>query len=406
MKKNILIVTPIYPAKDSLSTFTPVVHYFAKEWVKLGYNVLVIHTKPVYNTLFYKTPEPMMRFIQKVFSSRIDKRQPENYLEYYKDGVKVKRINIYKVIPRSDYSSKAVNKNKDSIFSYLEESNFKPDFIMGHWDSPCLLLYPAFRKVFPNSKISLVLHGMPYLSKRKGRNNYYKGLSVLNALGFRNKGELQAFNKLFPEIKVEKFLCYSGIPDEYIERNNFKDYNKYFSKKVWNYLFVGKLIDRKYPEIVLESLANTDEKFQFNIIGEGPLDDIISRLAAVKGVSNKVNILGRLPREKVVGEMINSQCFIMISRGEAFGLVYLEAMLTGCIVVASRNEGVDGIIVDGYNGFLCEAGNKAELEEIILKIRSLPVEELKQISNNAIDTALKYTDSNMAEQYLMNVIAL
>ena len=156
----------------------------------------------------------------------------------------------------------------------------------------------------------------------------------------------------------------------------------------------------------MESLANTDEKFQFNIIGEGPLDDIISRLAAVKGVSNKVNILGRLPREKVVGEMINTQCFIMISRGEAFGLVYLEAMLTGCIVVASRNEGVDGIIVDGYNGFLCEAGNKAELEEIILKIRSLPVEELKQISNNAIDTALKYTDSNMAEQYLMNVIAL
>ena len=66
---------------------------------------------------------------------------------------------------------------------------------------------------------------MPYLSKRKGRNNYYKGLSVLNALGFRNKGELQAFNKLFPEIKVEKFLCYSGIPDEYIERNNFKDFN-------------------------------------------------------------------------------------------------------------------------------------------------------------------------------------
>ncbi len=406
MKKNILVVTPIYPATDSLPTFTPVVHYFSKEWVKLGYNVLVIHTKPVYNTLFYKTPEPIMKLIQKVFSSRIDKQEPENHLEYYLDGVKVKRMNIKKIIPKSDYSWKVVNAHQESIFSYLEETNFEPDFIIGHWDSPCLLLYPFLRKVFPRSKISLVLHGMPYLAKKIGRNKYYEGLSVLNALGFRNKGDLQAFDKLFPEIKVDKFLCYSGIPDDYIERINFRDYNKKFSNKVWSYLFVGKLIDRKYPDIVLESLANSDEKFQFNIIGEGPLDHKINRLAANKGVTSKVNTLGRMPREKVVSEMIKSQCFIMISRGEAFGLVYLEAMLAGCIVVASRDEGVDGIIVDGLNGFLCEAGNKVELEKIIINIRSLPVAELEQISKNAIDTALKYTDTNMAKQYLMNVKAL
>ena len=31
MKKNILIVTPIYPAKDGVKGHTPVVHYFAKD---------------------------------------------------------------------------------------------------------------------------------------------------------------------------------------------------------------------------------------------------------------------------------------------------------------------------------------------------------------------------------------
>ena len=54
----------------------------------------------------------------------------------------------------------------------------------------------------------------------------------------------------------------------------------------------------------------------------------------------------------------------MISKNEAFGLVYLEAMLAGCIV-ASRN-GIDGIIIDGYNGFLCDMVIKG-IEEVIIR---------------------------------------
>ena len=56
-----------------------------------------------------------------------------------------------------------------------------------------------------------------------------------------------------------------------------------------------------------------------------------------------------------------SECFIMVSKNETFGLVYLEAMLQGCIVVASKNEGIDGIIIHGENGFLCNAGDVNEL---------------------------------------------
>lgn len=40
----------------------------------------------------------------------------------------------------------------------------------------------------------------------------------------------------------------------------------------------------------------------------------------------------------------------MISRNETFGVVYLEAMAAGCITIASRNVGYDGIIVDRVNG--------------------------------------------------------
>ena len=55
----------------------------------------------------------------------------------------------------------------------------------------------------------------------------------------------------------------------------------------------------------------------------------------------------------------------MISKEETFGLVYLEAMSMGCITIASKNEGMEGIIIDGENGFLCTAGDDDELASII-----------------------------------------
>ena len=98
------------------------------------------------------------------------------------------------------------------------------------------------------------------------------------------------------------------------------------------------------------------------------------------------------------------ETFIMISDNETFGLVYLEAMSRGCIVIASKNGGVDGIIKDGYNGFLCEQGNKDELINICKNIRNMTIQEKKKISENAIETAFKFKDSEVARKYIENII--
>ena len=50
--KKILLLTTIYPAAD-LRYGTPSVHYFTKEWVKMGYEVKVIHYQAVYPKILY-----------------------------------------------------------------------------------------------------------------------------------------------------------------------------------------------------------------------------------------------------------------------------------------------------------------------------------------------------------------
>ncbi|MBQ4391687.1 MAG: glycosyltransferase [Prevotella sp.] len=92
--------------------------------------------------------------------------------------------------------------------------------------------------------------------------------------------------------------------------------------------------------------------------------------------------------------------------GEAYGLVYLEAMARGCVTIASKREGFDGVIVDGENGFLCKAGDSDELVQIMKRISEMSVEEKKQISEKAIETAKSLTDFKAAKLYIDDVIRL
>jgi glycosyltransferase involved in cell wall biosynthesis len=94
----------------------------------------------------------------------------------------------------------------------------------------------------------------------------------------------------------------------------------------------------------------------------------------------------------------------MISRGEVFGLVYLEAMSRGCITIAGKGEGMEGIIEHGINGFLCEPGNANELASLIKHINTLSAEEKKTISDRARAKATELSDYNVAKNYIENVL--
>ena len=101
--------------------------------------------------------------------------------------------------------------------------------------------------------------------------------------------------------------------------------------------------------------------------------------------------------------MHESQVFVLISKHETFGLVYLEAMLQGCIVIASKFGGVDGIIRDGENGFLCEEGNEEELVQIFTRINKMTQKDKSRLSENAVVTAKSFSESKVARCYLESI---
>ena len=398
---NILVLTSIYPADDLPKTYTPVVHYFTKEWVRQGHCVRVVHSASVFPRLFYWLARRIgvARVASKVGSTVPERRIEDRNYEW--EGIPVARHCIQKIIPHGRFSGRAIQGQVRKIIEFCKRDNFVPELIVGHWMNPQLELLVALRESFPSARTALTLHEKPEALKALYFRDWDVLLHRVDKIGARNR-VLSIKNQ--EELSIERknaYVCQSGIPDVFLDSDELHC----FSDDRNRYIFVGTLFERKYPEAILKALIlNQEREFSVTYIGAGEQEREIHRIVQEFEIQGCVHLLGRMPREQIKSHLRESDVFVMISRDEVYGLVYLEAMAQGCITIAARNEGFDGIIEDGVNGFLCEAGNVSELASILTKIKSLSGEDLACISRNAQEAARSMSDSICAKKYLKALV--
>ena len=88
------------------------------------------------------------------------------------------------------------------------------------------------------------------------------------------------------------------------------------------------------------------------MIGRGDDVERLRTKAAALGLGRTVHFPGFLPDVAVRAVMRNASLFAMPSRGEGFGLVYLQAMRAGIPCIGSRDDAAADVIVDGETGIL------------------------------------------------------
>ena len=232
-------------------------------------------------------------------------------------------------------------------------------------------------------------------------------INGVDMIGFRSMPIKKRFEEEFGANR-RSIVCWSGTPQKYLETLSengkvFKDGN------LTKFIYVGQTIKRKYPKETIEGIYNAcgDTNYHLTYVGSKDLAyNEIMKFIDSHNLIDKVSFVGQIPRDSIIKYYDENECFILISKDEVFGLVYLEAMSRGCIVIASKDEGMEGIIRDNYNGFLCAAGNANELATIIKHINMLSSEQKKRISDNAIATARDLSDYNVAKRYINAVINL
>ncbi len=88
------------------------------------------------------------------------------------------------------------------------------------------------------------------------------------------------------------------------------------------------------------------------MVGRGDDVDRLRTKAAALGLGRSVHFPGFLPDAAVRAVMRHAAVFAMPSRGEGFGLVYLQAMRAGLPCLGSRDDAAADVIVDGETGLL------------------------------------------------------
>jgi teichuronic acid biosynthesis glycosyltransferase TuaC len=140
-------------------------------------------------------------------------------------------------------------------------------------------------------------------------------------------------------------------------------------------LVVGNLLRGKGQELVLqaaERLRQLHPDLRCHFIGEGPDRALFLELARSLGIEDRVRFVGRKSRAEVAQAMRASTVFVLPSRYEGLGCVYLEAMASGMPVIACRGQGIDEIIRHPKNGWLIGVGNLEELVQGLSGLLSSP----------------------------------
>lgn len=396
---NIVIISTLYPQSRSVTPIekTYAIHNFAKEWVKKGHKVYSVVPNSNIPEKFSMEEMDGVKILSVNYflPFGIPSQRDLGIISYFFKlvGVILKHRIIYRIRPKG-WKNRAA---KIALANILRTKSPRPDCIVVHGSRSLSLaryLYPLKGKVF------LTLHQTDLLNPKDTKINVKKYKP--NFIGYRSYKIREKAETVFPEILSfpgQKIIS-SGIPEAEIQEESLF-FRPLGSAKI-KMVTVARLLKSKNIDTLIKTISKLPENFSLDIIGEGKEEGELKSLARE---DPRINFLGFLPRDKVLSRMADYDIFILVSRNETLGLVYLEAMSQGLIVIGSKDEGIDGIIKNGINGFLVSSGNEEELFSALNSIAELNKDEISALKMKSLETIRDYSAETVAEKYLRYIFS-
>lgn len=312
-----------------------------------------------------------------------------------KDGLHIEALNI----PCGRVPKSLLNKSREialrKLYLRIIKKYGKPDIIHSHFLEIGYVSVKALEEtkipiVFTEHLSSINQDELPVYLQRIGELTYphvNKVLTVSSLLSNSIKKNFKTENIVVPNI---------------IDTSSFS-YDKKISKSDgFTFISIGGLIKRKGMDLLIKAFNDAfKDKVDVSLLiyGEGPERKNLEDLINTFNLTNQVFLMGLKDRKLIARKMQESHCFLLASKLETFGVVYIEAMATGLPVIATKCGGPEDF-VNCDNGILIPVNDQRELSMAMQDMmKNIGLYNNEKISSEIL---MKYSPESVANQ-LMNI---
>jgi len=163
-------------------------------------------------------------------------------------------------------------------------------------------------------------------------------------------------------------------------------------------LFAGRLEAAKGAHIAVDAIARV-EGVDLVVLGGGDERAVraLTRRIGELGLEHRVSLAGEVSRDAVTRHMARADFFLMpAEQPDAFGLVYIEAMATGAVVIGTARGGPAEFCIDGENSLVLPPDPGA-VADGLARLRDDPALCLR-LRDGARRTAERYTLTAMVDK--------
>ena len=313
------------------------------------------------------------------------------YEEMCREGIKTRLLNA---------SNFQIIKVLDEILEVVDKKEIRAIII--HHDSVMLwIIALMLKRRNKHIKVFIYAHSdYSYFIPEKGMKKIiYERLFKKNALfsdgiiaisesvkdSIVKKGNI-ASNK----IKV----IYNGVPLQ-----NFKYYERKNDKNRLNIVYVGRLLEEKGIQILINALCEKYEECEVSctIVGDGVYSEKLKELVNYKKMDKNVKFVGS--QMDVYGYLKEADVFVHPAIcDEGFGITLVEAMSTGLPCIAFNKGAIPELISNNVNGIIVEETSAMALHEAIGKIIEFKKNgSIKKMRDEATEKAQLFSCNKMVD---------
>jgi glycosyltransferase involved in cell wall biosynthesis len=139
--------------------------------------------------------------------------------------------------------------------------------------------------------------------------------------------------------------------------------------------YVGRVLPVHGGDLFLEACGRLAKKglaFRVMIVGDGLQRPELEKQCEDLGIKDRVIFTGNVVYADIAEYFAACDIFCRPSRAEGFGMVYLEAMASGCVSVGTDVGGIPDIITNTVNGIMTPSEDVDSLERVLEKLIKNP----------------------------------